>query len=215
MLLFHAPPDGARGIEVTSGLEQRYEPDRRVRVAAPARPLQRRVGTRDIPAGRKEHAEAERRGWMAGCVGECVGAFCAGHVTASFEQATEVERAVRVAALACALVAGLRLLEIAALFKEDSEVDRRGGMSERICLPIRAFGGGQITALLEPHAEAEPLLGRTGLLNSCVCAPGHPHSRSMSFLSIRRSGMIVESEVYPLFAPNRELCCSLRALASP
>ena len=122
MLLFHAPPDGARGIEVTSGLEQRYEPDRRVRVAAPARPLQRRVGTRDIPAGRKEHAEAERRGWMAGCVGECVGAFCAGHVTASFEQATEVERAVRVAALACALVAGLRLLEIAALFKEDSEV---------------------------------------------------------------------------------------------
>ena len=39
MLLFHAPPDGARGIEVTSGLEQRYEPDRRVRVAAPARPL--------------------------------------------------------------------------------------------------------------------------------------------------------------------------------
>jgi hypothetical protein len=183
VLLFDAPPEGARGIEVTSGLEQRFESDCRIRIAAPARPLERRIGAGEIPAGRKEHAEAERRGWMAGCVGECVGTFCAGHVAAPFEQAAEVERPVGVAALAGALVAGLRLLQIAALLEEDPEVDRRGGMSQRICLPIRAFGSGQITALLEQQPEAEPLVGGTDVVNRCVCAPGHPHSRYMSFLS--------------------------------
>lgn len=177
MLLFHAPPESARGIEVTSGLEQRLESEGGIRIAAPARALQRRAGTDDILARREEDAETERSGRMVGRISEFVRTFRAVQVTTTLEHAAKVERAVRVSALPCALVAGHRLVQISALFEEDPEVDRRGGVSQRICLPIRAFGGGQITARLEPHREAEPFLSRTDVLDRCVCAPGHPHSR--------------------------------------
>ena len=176
MFLSYAPLESARGIEVTCGLEQRFKSDGRIRIAAPARALQRRVGTGAIPAGREEDAEAERRGRMVGRVSEFIGTFCAGQLTAPLEQAAQVERAVRVAAFACALVAGLRLLEVSALFEEDPEIDRRCGMAHRICLPICAFGGGQITAFLQPHPEAEPLLCGPRALDRCVCAPRHSQS---------------------------------------
>lgn len=156
-ILFHALPESARSLEVTFGLEQGFESEDRVRIAAPARALHRHGGTDEILAGREEDAQAERSSWMAGCVGEFVGAFCPGEVTVTLEQAAEVERAVRVATLSCVLVAGPRLVQISALFEEDPEIDSRGGMAQRICLPICAFGGGEITALLEPDAEIEPL----------------------------------------------------------
>ena len=176
MLLFHAPPESARGVQVTLGLEQRFESDGRIGIAAPARALHRRTGAGEVPAGREEDAEAECRSGMVGRVGDFIGAFRASQVTAAFEQAAEVEGTVRVAALARALVAGLRLPEFSALFEKDSEVDRCGGMYERVCLPVRAFGRGQVTALLEPHPETEPLLGGTDVLDRCVCAPGHSES---------------------------------------
>jgi hypothetical protein len=94
---------------------------------------------------------------MSSCVGEFIGTFCSGQVTATLEQAAEVERAVRVATLSCALVARPRLVQISALFEQDPEIDSRGSMAQRICLPICAFSGGEITALLEPDAEIEPL----------------------------------------------------------
>jgi hypothetical protein len=204
VFLLHAPPETARGIDVTSGLEQRFESDGRIGIAAPARTLQRRVGTGEIPTGREEDAEAERRSRMVGRVSEFIGTFRARQITAPFEQAAEVERAVRVAACARALVAGLSLLTISALFEEDPEIDRRGGVSQRICLPICALGGGQITAFLQPHPEAEPLLRGARALSRCVCAPRHSQSpREWSFLSyvtIQRSPVV---KVYPQFERNR------------
>jgi len=138
----HAPSESARGIDVTLGLERRLEADPRIWVAAPARALERLVGTNHIPARGEQDAEAERGSRMAGRVSEFIGVFRAGHVAARFEQAAEVERAVRIAAFARALVAGPRLLQLATLFEEDPEVDRRGGMAKHIGLPICAFGGG-------------------------------------------------------------------------
>ena len=111
---------------------------------------------------------------MAGGVSDPIRTLSADQVAARLEQAAKVECAVRIAAFARALIASLRLLQIATLFEEDPEVDRRGGMAQRIRLPVRAFGGGPITTLLEPKTKLEPLICGTGAANDYVCAPGHP-----------------------------------------
>ena len=67
--MLHALPESARSLEVTFGLEQGFESEDGVRIAAPARALHRRGGTDEILAGREEDAEAERSSRMAGCVG--------------------------------------------------------------------------------------------------------------------------------------------------
>ena len=187
MLLFHAPPESARGIEVTSGLEQRLESEGGIRIAAPARALQRRAGTDDILARREEDADTERRGRMVGRISEFVRTFRAVQVTTTLEHAAKVERAVRVSALPCALIAGHRLVQISALFEEDPQVDRGGGMAERVRLPICAFRGGQIATGLEEHTETEPLLSGTNVLHRCICAPGHPQNPVNVRLVVRRS----------------------------
>jgi hypothetical protein len=132
------------------------------------------LGLDEIPARGAEDAQAFCRSQVARGISNPIRTLRAGQVTAPLEQTAEVECAVRVAAFARALVAGLRLLQIAALFEEDPEVDRRGGMAQRIRLSIRAFGGGAITTHLEPKTKVEPFLCRSGAANRCVCAPGHP-----------------------------------------
>jgi hypothetical protein len=155
-------------------LEQRLEPDRRIWITAPARAPQRRFGSGKIFAGGEEGAKSERRRRMTGRISDSIRLFSCGHVTAPFEQAAEVERAVRIAALGCPRVAGLRLLPIPAFFDEDPEVDCRGRVAQRVSFAIRVFRGGEITAVLKPKPEVEPFECGTGAVNYCACAPLHP-----------------------------------------
>jgi hypothetical protein len=93
---------------------------------------------------------------VALCVRKPVGLFGAGKVTALLEQRTQVERAIRFAALVRAAVARLRIVKVATLLEQDPKVECRGRTAPCSGLPIRAFGGRQITALLEQHPEVEP-----------------------------------------------------------
>jgi hypothetical protein len=97
-------------------------------------------------------------------------------VAARLEQGGKIERTARVPAPSGALITGFRLRQISTLFEEDAEVDRRGGMSQRIRLSVCTLGRRAITALLEPKSKVEPFICRTRAANRCVCAPGHPSS---------------------------------------
>lgn len=88
------------------------------------RTLKCRRGTCEISSLGKDEAEATRGCGVAAHVGQPVGLFRARKVTTVLQQRAEMERGVRFAALVRAVVARLRLVQLAALFEQQAKVDR-------------------------------------------------------------------------------------------
>jgi hypothetical protein len=90
---------------------------------------------------------------------DLVGLLCACTITVALEQRTEIESAVRIAAVESAAVTDLRVGQIASLLQQHTEVERRACMPPPIGLPIRELGGGHVPTLLKQQPQVEPLGG--------------------------------------------------------
>ena len=117
---------------------------------------------------------------MAGGVRERICPLRSRPATALLEQRTQVESTVRVTALVRALVTTLRLRQISARFEEHPEVERGARMAQRIGFAIGELGAGHVASLFQQNPQAEPLDGRPGAIDRCMCntpihyAPCHP-----------------------------------------
>jgi hypothetical protein len=104
--------------------------------------------------------------------GDLVGLISTRTITVALEQRSEIESAVRIAAVERAAVTALGVGQIASLLQQHTEVQRRACMPPAIGLPIRELGGGHVATLLEQQPQVESLGGLRELVRSTV-SPSH------------------------------------------
>jgi hypothetical protein len=129
---------------------------------------------------------------VTGRVRERVRTLRAGQIAALLQHRPQVEGAVLVPTLLSAPVASLGPSQVSACLVQDTEVQCRARVAEAVRFAIGEFGTGRIAALLEHHAEVEPLNGCTAAVDQCVHAPHHlpafPNHPSAN--NFRRSGRL-------------------------
>ncbi|HEY1567054.1 MAG TPA: hypothetical protein VGF68_08560 [Solirubrobacteraceae bacterium] len=126
----------------------------------------------DVTVGGEDRSQPRRRVSVGGPVGEPIGAHGAGQIAALLQQCPEVEGAVLIAAPLSTPITGLRRTHLPSRLVQDTEVQGRARVAERVGFAVGEFGNARIAALFKQHAEPELLSGGTRAVRR-VHAPRH------------------------------------------